>query len=97
MSELTNQPTTADGSDGGYTPSGDYIPSAAMSEIVALRQRVAELEVGRVHTCHANCQRPMCVMRRERDAALADNAALRETVEKLREFNRRHREGASGE
>jgi hypothetical protein len=36
-----------------------------------------------VHTCSDECQRPLCVLRRELAAALADNAALREEVRRV--------------
>jgi hypothetical protein len=43
--------------------------------------RIEHLFARGIHTCHDDCQRPMCVLRRERDKALADLAALRARVE----------------
>ena len=34
--------------------------------------RIEHLYASGIHTCHADCQRPMCVLRRERDKALAE-------------------------
>lgn len=38
--------------------------------------RLDHLFASGIHTCHADCQRPMCVLRRERDKALADLARV---------------------
>lgn len=35
-------------------------------------ERLENLTASGIHTCHADCQRPMCVLRRERDKALAE-------------------------
>jgi hypothetical protein len=43
--------------------------------------RIEHLFARGIHTCHDDCQRPMCVLRRERDKALADLAALRARAE----------------
>ena len=45
--------------------------------------RIDHLFASGIHTCHADCQRPMCVLRRERDKALAELAALRARVDEL--------------
>lgn len=52
-------------------------------------ERLEHLFASGIHTCHADCQRPMCVLRRERDAALkrvkeleADNARYVEAINK---------------
>lgn len=45
----------------------------AAAEIEALRKEVANLEARGIHTCHTDCERPLCVARRE-------NAALRKRV-----------------
>ncbi len=47
----------------------------AADEIEALRDRIDYLTASGVHTCETHCQRPMCVIRREKDAA---EAALKE-------------------
>ena len=36
--------------------------------------RIEHLFASGIHTCHADCQRPLCVLRRERDAARAAHA-----------------------
>ena len=38
--------------------------------------RIEHLFASGIHTCHADCKRPMCVLRRERDNALADLARV---------------------
>ena len=38
--------------------------------------RIEHLFASEIHTCHADCQRPMCVLRRERDKAHADLARV---------------------
>lgn len=35
-------------------------------------ERLENLTASGIHTCHTDCQRPMCVLRRERDKALAE-------------------------
>lgn len=39
-------------------------------ELTAARAEIDRLEVNGIHSCHHECQRPLCVMRRERDEAL---------------------------
>jgi hypothetical protein len=43
----------------------------------AIRQ-FENLKASSIHTCHDQCQRPMCVLRRERDEARAELDAYRE-------------------
>ena len=38
------------------------------------RRQFENLKAAAIHTCHDQCQRPMCVLRRERDEALMDRA-----------------------
>jgi len=33
-------------------------------------RKLNDLEITSIHSCHNECQRPMCVLRRERDDAL---------------------------
>ena len=47
--------------------------------------RIEHLFASGIHTCHADCQRPMCVLRRERDKAHADLARV--TAERTQEYN----------
>ena len=53
---------------------------ACVSRVVKLlteaADRIEHLYASGIHTCHADCQRPMCVLRRERDAALKRVAEL---------------------
>lgn len=43
--------------------------------------RIEHLFASGIHTCHADCQRPMCVLRRERDKAHADLARVTAELE----------------
>ena len=43
--------------------------------------RIEHLYASGIHTCHADCQRPMCVLRRERDKAHADLARVTAELE----------------
>lgn len=59
----------------------------AIDRLTAERDRLkAELDNLRatdIHSCHDGCQRPACVMRRERDALKAENERLRASHEPL--------------
>ena len=59
----------------------------AIDRLTAERDRLkAELDNVRatdIHSCHDGCQRPACVMRRERDALKAENERLRASHEPL--------------
>ena len=46
----------------------------------AIRQ-LENIKASSIHTCHDQCQRPMCVLRRERDEAREENAKLRDIAE----------------
>ena len=41
-------------------------------ELAAALARLADIEAGTIHSCHDHCQRPECVLRRERDEARAE-------------------------
>ena len=43
--------------------------------------RIEHLFASGIHTCHADCQRPMCVLRRERDKAQNDLARVTAELE----------------
>ena len=43
--------------------------------------RIEHLFASGIHTCHADCQRPLCVMRRERDKAQNDLARVTAELE----------------
>lgn len=45
--------------------------------------RIEHLFASGIHTCHADCQRPMCVLRRERDKAQALRARVAELEQEL--------------
>lgn len=51
--------------------------AAALVERDEAREALENHKAASIHTCHDNCKRPMCVLRRERDAerALADRLA----------------------
>lgn len=55
----------------------------ADTEIAALREEVQNLKATSIHTCHAHCRRPLCVMRRERDAAQARCERLENELSRL--------------
>jgi len=44
-------------------------------------EALEDLDVAAIHSCHNECQRPMCVLRRERDELLDRNAKLRAELE----------------
>jgi hypothetical protein len=44
------------------------------------RRKLEDLDVAAIHSCHDQCQRPMCVLRRERDEA-------RELAQQMSESN----------
>ena len=44
--------------------------------LTAENERLENLTASGIHTCNADCQRPMCVLRRERDKAHADLARM---------------------
>ena len=54
---------------------------ARVERLEAENERMENLLASGVHSCSAYCERPICVMRRERDAAISDLAALRARVE----------------
>jgi hypothetical protein len=49
----------------------------AQKELRELRRQLSVYEADAVHTCGDACQRPTCVLRRERDALAAELKALR--------------------
>jgi hypothetical protein len=46
------------------------------------RRKLEDLDVAAIHSCHNECQRPMCVLRRERDELLERNAKLRDIADR---------------
>jgi hypothetical protein len=51
------------------------------------RRKLEDLDVAAIHTCHDQCQRPMCVLRRERDELLDRNAKLRDIADRALMLN----------
>ena len=60
----------------------DFEFSALLEQRDALARRVADLEANGIHSCHPACDRPMCVLVRERDALLATLALQKESYER---------------
>ena len=53
---------------------------AKETEIEQLKKRISWLESGSIHTCHAECEKPLCVANREIErlrAELADKDAIK--------------------
>jgi hypothetical protein len=46
------------------------------------RRNLEDLDVAAIHSCHNECQRPMCLLRRERDELLERNAKLRDIADR---------------
>ena len=44
--------------------------SRCRQEITRLTREIERLTLDGIHTCHAECQRPLCKLTRERDALL---------------------------
>lgn len=57
----------------------DALKKWADGSLTALQRELDNERAREIHTCHDNCQRPMCVLRRERDAAQMDAARWRYT------------------
>ena len=51
----------------------------AAAELRRLHAEVERLTVNGIHTCHQECQRPMCRLTRQRDALLEALKAMLET------------------
>ncbi len=51
------------------------------------RRKLEDLDVDAIHSCHNECQRPMCVLRRERDELLERNAKLRDIADRALMLN----------
>lgn len=74
----------------GYVLYGSGVKElkAMAEEIVRLRKQVDHLESGYIHTCHAKCNKVLCVRNRELDAERAYSESLEirlskyETVQK---------------
>lgn len=48
-----------------------------------LEGEIENLKASGIHTCHDQCQRPMCVMRRERDEARQQRDRLAEALRSI--------------
>jgi hypothetical protein len=51
------------------------------------RRKLEDLDVAAIHSCHNECQRPMCLLRRERDELLERNAKLRDIADRALMLN----------
>jgi hypothetical protein len=51
------------------------------------RRKLEDLDVAAIHSCHNECQRPMCLLRRERDELLDRNAKLRDIADRALMLN----------
>jgi hypothetical protein len=60
--------------------------SSAMIVIRGLELEIENLKASGIHTCRDQCQRPMCVMRRERDEARELEEKLAKAKAKLEEI-----------
>ena len=47
-------------------------------DIEKLKKRISWFESGSIHTCHAECEKPLCVANREIDKLKLENAELKE-------------------
>lgn len=50
--------------------------AAKDTEIADLKKRISWLESGLIHTCHAECKKPLCVANREIERLKAENERL---------------------
>ena len=53
------------------------------TELTAALAEIDRLDVAGIHSCHANCQKSMCVMRRELAAVTEQRDRLAEALRKL--------------
>ena len=53
------------------------------TELTAALAEIDRLDVAGIHSCHANCQKSMCVMRRELTAVTEQRDRLAEALRKL--------------
>ena len=58
----------------------DPAPAGLSGLLTEAADRLDNLLASGVHTCHANCQRPMCVLRRKLKAAQAELAQAQESL-----------------
>jgi chromosome segregation ATPase len=85
----------------GRCSTSDCLAPELLAEIDALREH---LDSRGVHTCHAKCQNPICLMRRQRDALRAELEILKDPsdgrcmeIVALREHNKKLREELESE
>lgn len=53
------------------------------AEIEQLKKRISWLESGSIHTCHAECEKPLCVANREIEKLQLENAELKEELKQV--------------
>jgi seryl-tRNA synthetase len=68
---------------GFYKVQEQYLNTATRERDEAMRQ-LGNIKASSIHSCHDQCQRPMCVLRRERDEARVELAALKQAIVKSR-------------
>ena len=59
------------------------VAEKAAAEIAQLQARIDNITAQGVHSCHDECQRPLCIMRRERGAARKQGILLQLSPEDL--------------
>lgn len=66
-----------------YIQSGHYLKERDQlrRDLAAAREELENLQASGIHSCHDKCQRPLCKMRRELDAARDRERKLREALE----------------
>lgn len=55
----------------------------AAAEIARLQAKIDNITAQGIHSCHPDCQRPLCVLRRERDAAREASRELGKALERV--------------
>ena len=55
-------------------------------ELTAALAEIDRLDVSGIHSCHANCQKSMCVMRRELTAVTKQRDELKNKLEKSKSY-----------
>ena len=88
MTEKTEALRLADALDLDPMPMGWCYEAAA--ELRRLHAEVERLSLDGIHSCHAECQRPVCRLTRERDALLEALKLAADFLEHSTEFRLGH-------
>ena len=59
------------------------VAEKAAAEIARLQAKIDNITAQGIHSCHPDCQRPLCVLRRERDAAREASRELGKALERV--------------